>query len=106
MRMMSKLPALGMMALLAALHRQPTRVGVVLLPGVQAHGARVRTQTPRHLLFAIEEADAWFEYCDSTKGMSAGRYAEIEPWAWARLQQRLRAIRARRARLEPLIEAA
>jgi hypothetical protein len=29
------------------------------------------------------------------------RYAELEPWAWARLSQRLRAVRARRARLRP-----
>jgi len=50
-------------------------------------------------LLLIEEADAWFEYADATKGQIAGRYAEIEPWAWARLQNRLRAIRARRARL-------
>jgi hypothetical protein len=59
-----------------------------------------------HELLQIEEADAWFEYADSTKGQYGGRYAEIEPWAWARLQQRLRAIRARRARLAPLVEAA
>jgi hypothetical protein len=59
-----------------------------------------------HELLQIEEADAWFEYADSTKGQQAGRYAEIEPWAWARLQQRLRVIRARRARLAPIAEAA
>ena len=29
------------------------------------------------------------------------RYRELEPWAWARLSQRLRAIRARRSRLRP-----
>ena len=34
------------------------------------------------------------------------RYGELEPWAWARLSQRLRAIRARRSRLQPAIEAA
>jgi hypothetical protein len=64
------------------------------------------TDREAHELLQIEEADAWFEYCDSTKGQTAGRYAEIEPWAWARLQQRLRAIRARRARLKPFAEAA
>ncbi len=57
-------------------------------------------------LLMIEEADAWFEYADATKGLKQGGYAEIEPWAWARLQQRLRAIRARRARLQPAAEAA
>jgi hypothetical protein len=59
-----------------------------------------------HELLQIEEADAWFEYADTTKGQHGGRYAEIEPWAWARLQQRLRAIRARRARLAPLADVA
>ena len=49
----------------------------------------------------IEEADAWFEYLEATRGQSETRYAELEPWAWARLSQRLRAVRARRARLTP-----
>ncbi len=59
-----------------------------------------------HELLLIEEADAWFEYLESTRGQSPTRYSELEPWAWARLSQRLRAIRARRARLRPAIEAA
>jgi hypothetical protein len=59
-----------------------------------------------HELLLIEEADAWFEYLDSIRDQSAGRYVEIEPWAWARLAQRLRAIRARRSRLRPAAEAA
>ncbi|HVU76097.1 MAG TPA: hypothetical protein VHC67_00850 [Gaiellaceae bacterium] len=57
-------------------------------------------------LLLIEEADAWFEYLDATRGQSAVRYTEVEPWAWARLSQRLRAIRARRAKLRPAVEAA
>ena len=52
-------------------------------------------------LLQIEEADAWFEYLEATKGQNEGRYAELEPWAWARLHQRLRAVRARRQRLAP-----
>jgi hypothetical protein len=52
-------------------------------------------------LLLIEEADAWFEYLEATHGQSAARYKEVEPWAWARLSQRLRAIRARRAKLRP-----
>ncbi len=52
-------------------------------------------------LLMIEEADAWFEYLESTRGKSETRYAEVEPWAYARLSQRLRAVRARRARLRP-----
>ena len=50
-------------------------------------------------LLLIEEADAWFEYLEATRDQSEIRYREIEPWAWARLTQRLRAITARRARL-------
>lgn len=50
-------------------------------------------------ILLIEEADAWFEYLDATRGQTAVRYLEIEPWAWSRLRQRLRAIEARRARL-------
>ena len=57
-------------------------------------------------LLLIEEADAWFEYLESTRGQTATRYGEVEPWAWARLAQRLRAIRARRARLSPAFEVA
>jgi hypothetical protein len=55
-----------------------------------------------HELLLIEEADAWFEYLEATRGQSALRYKEVEPWAWARLSQRLRAIKTRRAKLRPL----
>jgi hypothetical protein len=57
-------------------------------------------------LLLIEEADAWFEYLETTRGQSAVRYVEVEPWAWARLAQRLRAIRTRRSKLRPAVEAA
>ena len=56
------------------------------------------------LLF-IEEADAWFEYLAATRGQSEVRYGEIEPWAWARLSQRLRAIRTKRTKLRPAAAA-
>ena len=56
-------------------------------------------------LLLIEEADAWFEYLAATRGQTASRYAEVEPWAWARLGQRLRAIRTRRAKLRPAAAA-
>jgi len=52
-------------------------------------------------LLLIEEADAWFEYLEATRAQGVTRYREIEPWAWARLTQRLRAIKARRAKLRP-----
>ena len=59
--------------------------------------------TKRHAeeLLLIEEADAWFEYLEATRGQSEVRYGEIEPWAWARLRQRLRAVNTRRAKLRP-----
>ena len=50
-------------------------------------------------LLQIEEADAWFEYLETTSGHTGTRYFEVEPWAWARLVQRLRAIAAHRRRL-------
>jgi hypothetical protein len=52
-------------------------------------------------LLLIEEADAWFEYLEATRAQSALRYREVEPWAWARLNQRLRAVRAKRTKLRP-----
>ena len=52
-------------------------------------------------LLLIEEADAWFEYLEATRGQTETRYHELEPWAWSRLTQRLRAIRARPSRLRP-----
>ena len=32
-------------------------------------------------LLQIEEADAWFEYLESTRGQNETRYQELEPWA-------------------------
>jgi hypothetical protein len=58
-----------------------------------------------HELLLIEEADAWFEYLEATRGQSAYRYREVEPWAWARLRQRLRAVKAKRAKLRPAAAA-
>ena len=52
-------------------------------------------------LLLIEEADAWFEYLEATRGQTAQRYHEVESWAWSRLNQRIRSVRARRARLRP-----
>jgi hypothetical protein len=53
-------------------------------------------------VLAIEEADAWFEYLEATRSHgSSGRYDEVEPWAWARLNQRLRTVASRRDKLRP-----
>jgi hypothetical protein len=56
-------------------------------------------------LLQIEEADAWFEYLEATRAQSALRYKEVEPWAWARLHQRLRAIKTKRQKLKPAAAA-
>lgn len=58
------------------------------------------TQQEAHELLLIEEADAWHEYLDAIRGQPAQRYAEVEPWAWTRLGGQLRALRARRRKLE------
>jgi hypothetical protein len=56
------------------------------------------TRAAREAL-AIEEADAWFEYLETTQAeILSGRYEELEPWAWARLKQRLRSVERKRSR--------
>src|SRR5205823_12364219 len=67
--------------------------------GVVAVSSQRSTEAEELLM--IEEADAWFEYLEATHGQSATRYKEVEPWAWARLSQRLRAIRTKRQKLRP-----
>ncbi|MFN2627030.1 MAG: hypothetical protein ABR569_00130 [Gaiellaceae bacterium] len=64
-------------------------------------GDRVSAKLQAEELLMIEEADAWFEYLEATRGQARARYGELEPWAWARLSQRLRAIRTRREKLRP-----
>ena len=59
----------------------------------------VTSEREAYELLLIEEADAWFDYLDATRGQTAIRYVEVEPWAWARLSQCLRVINVRRARL-------
>ena len=71
------------------------------LGGVSDEEATMHPADEAYELLLIEEADAWFEYLESTRNQSEVRYGEVEPWAWARLSQRLRAIRARRAKLRP-----
>ena len=55
-----------------------------------------------HEALLIEEADAWFEYLEAIQAEAAtGRYDEVEPWAWARLNQRLRSVDRKRTALRP-----
>jgi hypothetical protein len=90
-----------------------TRVSGALRPTAVLHFAHrdpqevhaVAGQREAHELLLIEEADAWFEYLEATRGQTAPRYKEVEPWAWARLSQRLRAIKTRRAKLRPAAAA-
>ena len=49
----------------------------------------------RHRL-AAEEGEAWRDYLATIRGRAGQEYVEIESWAWSRLSQRLRSIRARR----------
>ena len=67
----------------------------------RAGGDQVTSKREAEELLMIEEADAWFEYLEATRAQTEARYGEVEPWAWARLNQRLRAIRTRRAKLRP-----
>lgn len=48
----------------------------------------------------IAEADAWCVYLDATRSIHGIEYAVVEPWAWARLRIKLRAVERRRARLK------
>ena len=79
----------------------PSDRGPTIAPVSDREEAAMTEMTEAHELLLIEEADAWFEYLEATRGQSALRYTEIEPWAWARLRQRLRAIKTRRAKLRP-----
>ena len=63
------------------------------------------TRRDAYELLLIEEADAWFEYLEATQGQTDLRYKELEPWAWARLSQRLRAIRTKKQKLKPAAAA-
>ena len=56
-------------------------------------------QREAHELLLIEEADAWFEYLEATRGQTALRYKEVEPWAWARLSARPRSTSSTSRRL-------
>ena len=63
---------------------------------------RAEELRPAEEELAIEEADAWFEYLETTRAeASSNRYHEVEPWAWARLSQRLRAVKRKQAQLRP-----
>src|SRR4051812_48753445 len=52
--LLGKLEEGGSGELLDVLERQRVRAGVVLMPGVQGHGERVRTRTPKNFQFARE----------------------------------------------------
>ena len=72
------------------------------MPGVAKLEKAPPARSDAEELLEIEEADAWFEYLDSVRNLGSHepRYAEVEPWAWARLAVRLRTIRTRRSKLK------
>jgi hypothetical protein len=76
-----------------------------IVPGIDAEGGAMPGQLEAQELLLIEEADAWFEYLEAIREQTEIRYKEIEPWAWARLTQRLRAIRTRKEKLRPAAAA-
>lgn len=43
----------------------------------------------------LTAASAWYEYLCETKILVGEAYAEVEPWAWARLKGRLRYVKRR-----------
>jgi hypothetical protein len=43
------------------------------------------------------EALAWSDYLEACRSAHPFRYEEIEPWAWARLQRELKALKKRAA---------
>lgn len=51
-------------------------------------------------VLAADLCAAWAEYLESTGHQFTDRYEDIEPWAWARLQRRLKVIAARRKALK------
>jgi len=51
-RMRDAVPRRDQLEVLSLLHHTQRRVGIILMPGVQGHGARARLRTPRNLLFA------------------------------------------------------
>jgi hypothetical protein len=52
-------------------------------------------------LLQIEEAEAWCASRETPRGPGHGWSQVLEPWARAGVAPRLRAVRARRARLRP-----
>ena len=62
------------------------------------------TRRDAHELLLIEEADAWFEYLEATRGQTAPgtRSSSRGP---GRLSQRLRAIRTKKQKLKPAAAA-
>ena len=85
--------------------RVPATPGCRPIPVLRSGYTMVTGKREAEELLLIEEADAWFEYLEATRSQSAARYRELEPWAWARLMQRMRAIKTRRAKLRPAAAA-
>jgi hypothetical protein len=68
----------------------------------------VITARDEHERLQLEEADAWLEYLHAIRETktSGAEYSDVEPWAWAQLQAKRRAIGTRRRKLERQAAAA
>ena len=51
-------------------------------------------------LLAGDVRDAWWQYLSVTQFQVEPRYSTVEPWAWNRLQAKLRTIETRRKALK------
>jgi hypothetical protein len=49
--------------------------------------------TVRRSISPPEIREAWIQYAEEIRKAEPGRYSEVEPWAWARLQERIAAYR-------------
>jgi hypothetical protein len=55
------------------------------------------TAVRRRQLAPPEVREAWRQYVEEIRKAEPGRYPEVEPWAWQRLQAKLSAYRKKRA---------
>lgn len=59
-------------------------------------GTQARVELGR---LRAEERQAWDEYLDATRGKAGKSYADVEPWAWAKLTAIRKGIKRRRKKV-------
>ncbi len=50
-------------------------------------------------ILEFKKANAWFDYLESTRGLTGQRYTEAESWAGAKLDMEIKSINQRLANL-------